>query len=129
MGPNTKPIKAHRKNQKPIKASANLPGEAETAPRPPLAVFPETPPPPRFSSPLSSGAATGGAPRVPLPSPPMSCRAAPWGRPSLPGGRPSPGSARQRGPFGEIHELSSSRLLLLCTLRCCGLRGCVVMLG
>jgi len=37
-------------------------------------------------------------------SPPMSCRASPWSRPSLPAGPLFPTSGRPRSPLGEVHE-------------------------
>ncbi|KAF0908719.1 hypothetical protein E2562_028155 [Oryza meyeriana var. granulata] len=40
----------------------------------------------------------------------MSCRAAPWGRPSLPGGRSFPDSARRHGPFGGLNVWRNSIL-------------------
>uniref|UniRef100_A0A453R3Q0 FAD/NAD(P)-binding domain-containing protein n=1 Tax=Aegilops tauschii subsp. strangulata TaxID=200361 RepID=A0A453R3Q0_AEGTS len=55
-------------------------------------------------SPLSIAGSWGYSTRDPSPpSPPMSCRAAPWGRPSAPRSRPFPASARLRGPFGGLN--------------------------
>lgn len=63
----------------------------------------------RFLSPLASvplsSAPTSATSRALVRSPPMSCRAAPWSRPSHIAGPRVPTPARPRFALGEVHEL------------------------